>query len=209
VIGFAGQNHGAARAANALFTPGCNGGKDIANGLQDSTVRRHLDDASATAQFNLESVAGTDRDASETLTVQGQVRSGGTRWRNVLAVLTITGAHGTPRSTCGSDSSSTSAVGTNGEGGRLARKLPRPADERGSAPAVAGLFGVGPRSVASGVGAGGLPSGVGSGTPIGIDGLWNILFGNGESLGDADTLYFAAGPADEKEALFGALRVAR
>jgi uncharacterized protein (TIGR03118 family) len=47
------------------------------------------------------------------------------------------------------------------------------------------------------------------GAPIGIDGLWNILFGNGESLGDADTLYFAAGPADEKEALFGALRVAR
>lgn len=47
------------------------------------------------------------------------------------------------------------------------------------------------------------------GTPVGIDGIWNILFGNGESLGDADTLYFAAGPADETEALFGALRVAR
>ncbi|MDQ3763281.1 MAG: TIGR03118 family protein [Actinomycetota bacterium] len=47
------------------------------------------------------------------------------------------------------------------------------------------------------------------GAPIGIDGIWNILFGNGESLGDADTLYFAAGPAEEKEALFGALRVAR
>ena len=47
------------------------------------------------------------------------------------------------------------------------------------------------------------------GAPIGIDGIWNILFGNGESLGDADTLYFAAGPADETEALFGALRVAR
>jgi uncharacterized protein (TIGR03118 family) len=47
------------------------------------------------------------------------------------------------------------------------------------------------------------------GAPIGIDGIWNILFGNGESLGDADTLYFAAGPAEEKEALFGALRMAR
>jgi len=47
------------------------------------------------------------------------------------------------------------------------------------------------------------------GAPIGVDGIWNILFGNGESLGDADTLYFAAGPADEKEALFGALRMAR
>jgi uncharacterized protein (TIGR03118 family) len=46
------------------------------------------------------------------------------------------------------------------------------------------------------------------GAPVGIDGIWNILFGNGESLGDADTLYFAAGPADETEALFGALRVA-
>lgn len=47
------------------------------------------------------------------------------------------------------------------------------------------------------------------GAPIGIDGIWNIMFGNGESLGDAGALYFAAGPAEEKEALFGALRVAR
>jgi uncharacterized protein (TIGR03118 family) len=46
------------------------------------------------------------------------------------------------------------------------------------------------------------------GAPIGIDGVWNILFGNGESLGDANALYFAAGPAEEKEALFGALRAA-
>jgi uncharacterized protein (TIGR03118 family) len=46
------------------------------------------------------------------------------------------------------------------------------------------------------------------GAPIGIDGLWNILFGNGESLGDANALYFAAGQAEETEALFGALRVA-
>ncbi len=47
------------------------------------------------------------------------------------------------------------------------------------------------------------------GSPVGIDGIWNILFGNGESLGDADALYFAAGPAEEKEALFGKLQVAR
>jgi uncharacterized protein (TIGR03118 family) len=47
------------------------------------------------------------------------------------------------------------------------------------------------------------------GVPIGIDGIWNILFGNGESLGDANALYFAAGPAEEKEALFGALRLTR
>ncbi|MGH3912530.1 MAG: TIGR03118 family protein [Pseudonocardiaceae bacterium] len=45
-----------------------------------------------------------------------------------------------------------------------------------------------------------------AGAPVGIDGLWNILFGNGESLGDADALYFAAGPAEEKDGLFGALR---
>jgi uncharacterized protein (TIGR03118 family) len=45
------------------------------------------------------------------------------------------------------------------------------------------------------------------GAPVAIDGIWNIIFGNGESLGDADTLYFAAGPAEEKEAVFGALRV--
>ncbi|MGH3753306.1 MAG: TIGR03118 family protein, partial [Pseudonocardiaceae bacterium] len=32
-----------------------------------------------------------------------------------------------------------------------------------------------------------------AGAPIGIDGIWSILFGNGESLGDADALYFAAG----------------
>ncbi|HKR51101.1 MAG TPA: TIGR03118 family protein [Pseudonocardiaceae bacterium] len=48
-----------------------------------------------------------------------------------------------------------------------------------------------------------------AGAPIGIDGIWNILFGNGQSLGDADALYFAAGPADETEALFGSLRAAR
>jgi len=47
------------------------------------------------------------------------------------------------------------------------------------------------------------------GVPIEIDGIWNILFGNGESLGDADALYFTAGPAEEKEALFGKLQVAR
>jgi uncharacterized protein (TIGR03118 family) len=47
------------------------------------------------------------------------------------------------------------------------------------------------------------------GAPVGIDGIWNILFGNGESLGDANALYFAAGPAEEKEALFGSLRMAR
>jgi uncharacterized protein (TIGR03118 family) len=43
---------------------------------------------------------------------------------------------------------------------------------------------------------------------IGIAGLWALQFGNGESLGDANALYFAAGPEDEKDGLFGALRYA-
>jgi hypothetical protein len=33
------------------------------------------------------------------------------------------------------------------------------------------------------------------------------MFGNGESLGDADSLYFTAGPDDEKDGLFGKLRL--
>ena len=41
-----------------------------------------------------------------------------------------------------------------------------------------------------------------------ISGIWGILFGNGVKLGDTNALYFAAGPADETEGLFGSLRVA-
>jgi uncharacterized protein (TIGR03118 family) len=44
------------------------------------------------------------------------------------------------------------------------------------------------------------------GNPIKIDKIWGILFGNGESLGDANALYFAAGPDDEKDGVFGSLR---
>lgn len=40
---------------------------------------------------------------------------------------------------------------------------------------------------------------------ISIDGLWGLQFGNGASLGRADALYFAAGPHDETEGLFGRL----
>ena len=47
------------------------------------------------------------------------------------------------------------------------------------------------------------------GAPIKIANIWGILFGNGESLGDSDSLYFAAGPEDEKDGLFGKLRVAK
>jgi uncharacterized protein (TIGR03118 family) len=46
------------------------------------------------------------------------------------------------------------------------------------------------------------------GKPVKIEKLWGLLFGNGESLGDANALYFAAGPNDEKHGVFGALRVA-
>ncbi|MEM8779748.1 MAG: TIGR03118 family protein [Cyanobacteria bacterium P01_G01_bin.49] len=44
------------------------------------------------------------------------------------------------------------------------------------------------------------------GNPIEIDGLWDIAFGNGESLGEANHLYFATGPNDETNGLFGKLQ---
>lgn len=47
----------------------------------------------------------------------------------------------------------------------------------------------------------------GQAKPVEIAGLWALLFGNGESLGDANALYFTAGPEDEKQGLFGSLRV--
>lgn len=45
-----------------------------------------------------------------------------------------------------------------------------------------------------------------SGQQISIPGIWGLLFGNGASLGDADSLYFAAGPEDETDGVFGRLR---
>lgn len=47
------------------------------------------------------------------------------------------------------------------------------------------------------------------GEAVKIDKLWGILFGNGESLGDKDALYFAAGPDDEKDGVFGSLRLVK
>lgn len=44
------------------------------------------------------------------------------------------------------------------------------------------------------------------GQPIKNDKIWGILFGNGESLGDKDALYFAAGPEDETDGVFGSIR---
>lgn len=43
-------------------------------------------------------------------------------------------------------------------------------------------------------------------TRVEIAGLWGLQFGNGASLGDSSALYFAAGPDDEKQGLFGSLR---
>ncbi|MFD4180536.1 TIGR03118 family protein [Rhodococcus sp. NPDC058514] len=45
-----------------------------------------------------------------------------------------------------------------------------------------------------------------AGDPLAVEGLWGLLFGNGEALGDSNALYFTAGPEDEKDGLFGALR---
>ncbi|WP_280152102.1 TIGR03118 family protein [Piscinibacter sp. XHJ-5] len=43
------------------------------------------------------------------------------------------------------------------------------------------------------------------GRPLVIDGLWGLQFGNGASLGEANDLYFAAGPNREADGLFGKL----
>ncbi|ABG99062.1 conserved hypothetical protein (plasmid) [Rhodococcus jostii RHA1] len=47
-----------------------------------------------------------------------------------------------------------------------------------------------------------------SGDIVAVEGLWGLLFGNGESLGDRDSLYFTAGPTGEKDGIFGRLRTA-
>jgi uncharacterized protein (TIGR03118 family) len=45
-----------------------------------------------------------------------------------------------------------------------------------------------------------------AGTPIGIDQLWTLTFGNGVNGGDANTLYFSAGIGEEEHGLFGSLK---
>jgi uncharacterized protein (TIGR03118 family) len=45
-----------------------------------------------------------------------------------------------------------------------------------------------------------------AGRLIEIEGLWGLQFGNGASLGDVNALYYAAGPGDETQGVFGALR---
>lgn len=44
------------------------------------------------------------------------------------------------------------------------------------------------------------------GKPLVVDKIWGILFGNGQSLGDTNALYFTAGPRDEADGVFGSLR---
>lgn len=39
-----------------------------------------------------------------------------------------------------------------------------------------------------------------------IDGLWGLMFGNGASLGEKNHLYFAAGPNDETDGIFGKIK---
>jgi uncharacterized protein (TIGR03118 family) len=46
-----------------------------------------------------------------------------------------------------------------------------------------------------------------NGSPVHIDGLWGIRFGNGGTAGSATELFFAAGINDEADGLFGKLSV--
>lgn len=44
------------------------------------------------------------------------------------------------------------------------------------------------------------------GTPITIDGLWGLSFGNGANAGAKNSLYYTAGPNNETDGVFGQLR---
>jgi len=44
------------------------------------------------------------------------------------------------------------------------------------------------------------------GSPLVIDGLWGLEFGNGASAGPTNSLYFTAGPGGEAHGLFGSLQ---
>jgi uncharacterized protein (TIGR03118 family) len=46
-----------------------------------------------------------------------------------------------------------------------------------------------------------------SGSPITIDGLWGIAFGNGASAGPTNDLFFVAGPTGQSHGLFGFIAV--
>ena len=44
-----------------------------------------------------------------------------------------------------------------------------------------------------------------NGTPVAIDGLWGIAFGNGAAAGARNTLYFVSGPSGGRHGLFGSV----
>jgi uncharacterized protein (TIGR03118 family) len=46
------------------------------------------------------------------------------------------------------------------------------------------------------------------GTPLLVPGIWGMVFGNGDTLGDSNALYYASGPNGEIDGTFGALRYA-
>lgn len=46
-----------------------------------------------------------------------------------------------------------------------------------------------------------------SGKIISIDGIWGLTFGNGVHLGEATSLYFTAGPDEERDGIFGKLTI--
>lgn len=46
------------------------------------------------------------------------------------------------------------------------------------------------------------------GNVISIDGIWGLTFGNGFALGEANSLYFTAGPNEERDGIFGKLTMA-
>jgi uncharacterized protein (TIGR03118 family) len=48
----------------------------------------------------------------------------------------------------------------------------------------------------------------GTNKPVQIDGLWGLAFGNGLQAGPTNTLFFAAGPNEEADGLFGSLTLA-
>jgi uncharacterized protein (TIGR03118 family) len=45
-----------------------------------------------------------------------------------------------------------------------------------------------------------------AGKTLKVDGIWGMLFGNGASLGDTDSLYYAAGPNNALDGVFGRVR---
>ena len=48
-----------------------------------------------------------------------------------------------------------------------------------------------------------------AGKPLVLDGLWGLTFGNGVSLGDAQSLYYTAGPNNEQDGVLGRIKMAK